>query len=260
MADYQTRNELATANAFAPAIPRPISTATALLTAQTCSSSSATGGEEAAIGYRPEHVRRLPIAGCPMPIAVHSSNIARVEAGRCAGDRAEFRFLRYTRACAKSGNGVIYTHERSTIVADNTSNTEFGTILGPDANFKGDLSFDSAAKILGKFEGSITSKGKILVADGSRCKAKVSAKEVSVEGHIEGNVEAADRVDLRPKGAITGDITAARMTMADGASIDGHCRIGINGQSTTSKPSSASAEVKPSSDAKQQQAQPAKAR
>lgn len=132
-------------------------------------------------------------------------------------------------------------------------NNEFGTVIGADANFKGDLSFDSAAKVLGKFEGSITSKGKVQVADGADCKATVKAKEISVEGHIEGNVEATDRVELRPKGVITGDITAARMTMADGASIDGHCRIGVNG-SAGSRPAASSAEVKP-----QQQQQPQQA-
>lgn len=130
-------------------------------------------------------------------------------------------------------------------------NNEFGTVIGADANFKGDLTFDSAAKVLGKFEGSITSKGKVQVADGADCKATVKAKEVSVEGHIEGNVEATDRVELRPKGVITGDITAARMTMADGASIDGHCRIGVNGSASRA---TSSAEVKP-----QQQGQPQQA-
>ena len=109
-------------------------------------------------------------------------------------------------------------------------NPEFGTVIGADANFKGELSFDSAAKLLGKFEGTINSKGRIYVADGSTCRATVKAKEVSVEGHVEGNVEAIDRVEIKNKGAITGDITAARMIMAEGASIDGHCRIGTNGQ------------------------------
>jgi cytoskeletal protein CcmA (bactofilin family) len=123
-------------------------------------------------------------------------------------------------------------------------NNEYGTIIGADATFKGDLTFESAARVLGKFEGSISSKGKIQIADGADCKATVKAKEISVEGNIEGNIEATDRVELRPKGIITGDITAARMTMADGASIDGHCRIGVNGTSG-SRSASASAEVKP---------------
>lgn len=140
-------------------------------------------------------------------------------------------------------------HTKESTVAENTNN-EYGTIIGADANFKGDLSFDSAAKVLGKFEGSINSKGKIQVADGADCKATVKAKEISVEGHVEGNVEASDRVELRPKGVITGDITAARMTMADGASIDGHCRIGVNEQSG-SRSASSSAEVKPQGQSQQ---------
>ncbi len=39
------------------------------------------------------------------------------------------------------------------------SSEEFATILGADATFKGDLSFDSAAKLLGRFEGTIHAKG-----------------------------------------------------------------------------------------------------
>ena len=104
---------------------------------------------------------------------------------------------------------------------------EFGTIIGADAKFKGDLTFESAAKVMGQFEGSINAKGLIHIATGSKCKASIIAKEVAIEGHIEGNVEASDRVDLKPKGRITGDIVAARMSMADGASIVGHCRIGV---------------------------------
>ena len=63
---------------------------------------------------------------------------------------------------------------------------EYSTIIGADATFKGDLTFDSAAKVVGTVEGSITSKGKVHVADGANCKATVTAKEVSVEGLVEG--------------------------------------------------------------------------
>ena len=119
--------------------------------------------------------------------------------------------------------------------------TDFGTVIGPDATFKGDLKFDSAAKVMGNIEGSISSKGTIHIADGSKCKATIAAKEIAVEGRVEGNVEASDRIHLKPNGTIAGDIVAAKMTMADGASIDGYCRIGANGKA------SSAAEVKPSS-------------
>ena len=121
---------------------------------------------------------------------------------------------------------------------------EFNTIIGSDASFKGDLKFDSSAKLLGKIEGTITAKGRLEVSAGSECKATIMAKEIAVEGHIQGNVEAGDIVELKPKGMITGDIVASRMSMAEGAAIDGHCRIGVNGTST-SVSSKSTTEVKP---------------
>ena len=111
------------------------------------------------------------------------------------------------------------------------SSAEYGTILGPDARFKGEFSFDSSAKVLGRVEGSITSKGKLLIAAGATCKANVTANEVAIEGFIEGNVEATERVEIKAKGRINGDIIASRMTMGDGATIDGHVRIGIDAKS-----------------------------
>ncbi len=111
------------------------------------------------------------------------------------------------------------------------SNIEYATILGPDAKFKGDLYFDSAAKVIGCVEGSINGKGKLLIANGSTCKANVKANEVAIEGFVEGNVEATERVEIRAKGRISGDVVASRMTMGDGASIDGHVRIGFDAPS-----------------------------
>ncbi len=133
------------------------------------------------------------------------------------------------------------------------SRAEFNTILGPDATFKGDLSFDSAAMVQGRIDGSIKSKGLVFIADGATCKATVKAAQVAVEGHINGNVEATERVEIKKSGRISGDIIAARMTMADGASIEGHVQIGLEGKAASAK-ASATAEPKVT------QAQTAKAR
>ena len=126
------------------------------------------------------------------------------------------------------------------------TNQEFATIIGADAKFKGELKFESAAKVLGRFEGSIESKGTVFIADGCACKATISAKEVAVEGRIDGNVQAGDRIELMPTGVVAGDIVAKRMTMAEGASINGHCQIGPNGKDAPGKASSTT-EAKPAS-------------
>lgn len=142
-----------------------------------------------------------------------------------------------------------------------TGNQEFGTIIGSDARFKGEFAFDSAAKVLGSIEGSITSTGTVHIADGSKCKATVDAKEISIEGEIEGNIAASDRVEVKPNGRVQGDVTAAKMTMAEGASIDGYCRIGKNGQaSPSSARTSTQTEVKPPAQQQPAQAQKAAAK
>jgi cytoskeletal protein CcmA (bactofilin family) len=139
------------------------------------------------------------------------------------------------------------------------SSQEFSTIIGADAKFKGDLQFDSAAKVLGQFEGSITSKGKVHIADGSQCKATITAKEVAVEGRIDGNVEAGDRIEIKPSGVISGDIVAARMIMSEGASIDGHLRIGSsNGQANQGSRAASTAESKPQQASSSQSSSPSR--
>ena len=53
-------------------------------------------------------------------------------------------------------------------MADVTSSQEFPTILGPDANFKGELSFDKGMRVHGRVEGKITSAGQIARRQGSQ--------------------------------------------------------------------------------------------
>ena len=126
----------------------------------------------------------------------------------------------------------------------------FGTVLGSDATFKGELTFDSNAQVLGKFEGTITAKGKLHVADGSACKATIAATDVTVEGSVEGNVEAGKRLELTPTGSIKGDIVADTMAMADGAAIDGYCRIGTKaGASGGKSKAQTTTETKPAREA-----------
>ena len=109
---------------------------------------------------------------------------------------------------------------------------EFTTIIGSDVVVKGEIHFESPAKVLGRIEGTITSKATVFVAEGSDCKANISAREVAVEGTVTGNLDVDGRVELKPGGSVIGDITAQRMTMAEGASVNGHFRVGLNGAST----------------------------
>lgn len=100
------------------------------------------------------------------------------------------------------------------------------TVIGPDTHIKGDMSFDSTARIMGNFEGRITAKGDLQITDTATCKASVEATKVQVDGMVDGNVTARDRVELSSKARLKGDVVATRLIVAEGASFVGHCTVG----------------------------------
>ena len=100
------------------------------------------------------------------------------------------------------------------------------TVIGPDTHIKGDMTFESTAKILGNFEGRIVAKGELQIADSALCKAAVEAGKVTIDGQVEGNVTARDRVELSAKARMKGDLIAAKLVVVDGASFVGHVTVG----------------------------------
>ena len=100
------------------------------------------------------------------------------------------------------------------------------TIIGADTHISGEMRFGNSAKILGTFEGKITAKGELQVAEGATCRATVDATDVVIDGVHEGDVNAKERVQLNPKARMAGDLVAAKLVVAEGASFVGHCTVG----------------------------------
>jgi cytoskeletal protein CcmA (bactofilin family) len=60
-------------------------------------------------------------------------------------------------------------------------------------------------------------------------KATVEAKGIVVQGKLEGNVQASDRVELRKSAVVTGDIATQRISIEEGAYLKG--KVDIQGKS-----------------------------
>jgi cytoskeletal protein CcmA (bactofilin family) len=100
------------------------------------------------------------------------------------------------------------------------------TVLGPDTHIKGEMSFAGSARLLGTFEGRITTKGDLHVAESAACKATLEAARVVVDGTIEGEIVAHERVELNSTAQVRGDLSAAALVVAEGAVFVGHCKVG----------------------------------
>lgn len=103
---------------------------------------------------------------------------------------------------------------------------ELLTVIGPDAVIKGEVSFQGKARILGTVEGRIQSEGEVLIESGSNCRATVDASVIVVDGVVEGDLSARDRLQLSQRAAVKGDIAAGSLIVAEGATFIGHCSVG----------------------------------
>ena len=98
---------------------------------------------------------------------------------------------------------------------------DFPTTIGPDAFFKGHLKFEKGARLLGRFEGEISSTGELVVAQGARINADVKVDSIRIDGELKGNLNVAAKVQLSSSGRVEGDIQASRLEVAEGAVLIG---------------------------------------
>jgi len=100
------------------------------------------------------------------------------------------------------------------------------TVLGSDSSFKGDITFDKGMRIHGRFEGKITTTGRLHVAKEAKLQAEVEAGSIIVEGEVHGGLAASERLELKQSARYEGDLRANRMIVEEGAIFSGHVTVG----------------------------------
>ena len=105
-------------------------------------------------------------------------------------------------------------------------NQEYPTILGPDANFKGEMSFEKGLRLMGRFEGKMNTPGRLHIAKEARMQADVDCGALIVEGDVKGNLSANDRIELKSTARYEGDLRASKLTVDEGAVFNGHVTVG----------------------------------
>src|SRR5665213_906096 len=98
--------------------------------------------------------------------------------------------------------------------------------MGPNDSLDGKLTYDGHVHIDGRTEGEVRVTGNIEVASGAKVKALLEASNVTIKGDVEGALTARDKLILGKNTKLSGDITVRRLQIEDGASLNGHVRMG----------------------------------
>ncbi len=94
--------------------------------------------------------------------------------------------------------------------------------IGKSISIKGDVLGDEDTVIEGRVEGRIELKNHHLtIGPNGDVQGEVSAKQVTIEGRVSGNVVATERIELRDSGRIEGDLTTPRLLVQEGSQMNG---------------------------------------
>ena len=100
------------------------------------------------------------------------------------------------------------------------------SLIAADITIEGKIEGAGHVRIAGRFKGDVNVQGNLTIETGAKVTGGVRANKVIIAGELEGNIEAAQRVELVESGVLIGDVKAGTMTVAAGSRMRGQMDFG----------------------------------
>ncbi len=95
----------------------------------------------------------------------------------------------------------------------------------------GEIWYEGNVQIDGRLEGTIHTKGTLVIGDRAVVKAKIEAGTVICKGKIQGDVVAQESIKLLSPGLIDGTMSAPRLSVENGGVFNGKVSMGASSSS-----------------------------
>jgi cytoskeletal protein CcmA (bactofilin family) len=120
--------------------------------------------------------------------------------------------------------------EKTAAQATGTQNGGTNVVsLGPRDTLQGRLEIQGDLKVAGTVEGDLKASGDVTIDSTATVQAAIEGANVSVRGTVTGNVTAKRRLTLAGTGRLNGDVKVGRLTVEDGASLNGNVTMSSGG-------------------------------
>ena len=108
-------------------------------------------------------------------------------------------------------------------------NSHYSRIEG-STRVKGDIVSEGDFRIDGTLDGSIKTKGKVVVGKQGSIKGAVSCSNADVEGKIYGNLFVSQALSLKSTSIIDGDVVIGKLIVESGATFNASCSMNKEGK------------------------------
>lgn len=100
------------------------------------------------------------------------------------------------------------------------------SVVGAGLTIEGSIEGSGHVRIAGRFHGEVHVQGDLTIEEGAKVVGGVRANTVTISGELEGNIEAATKVELLATGVLNGNLTAGSLTVAAGSKMRGQVEFG----------------------------------
>lgn len=101
-------------------------------------------------------------------------------------------------------------------------------VLGADVEIKGNLKFAGELTLEGKLEGEIQTEGTLNLGDTAVVTGNINAQSVIVRGKVNGNINAKEKIEIKAKAELFGDIRASKLVVEEGVTFVGRTEVNPN--------------------------------
>lgn len=98
--------------------------------------------------------------------------------------------------------------------------------MGKNSFFEGKMTFEGVFRVDGKVEGEIFHSGTLIMSETAVIKGKVEVDALILNGIVEGEVNAKERVEIHSRGKLYGTILTPVLVIQDGGILEGNCLMG----------------------------------
>jgi cytoskeletal protein CcmA (bactofilin family) len=110
-------------------------------------------------------------------------------------------------------------------ILSNTSSTRKDAFLGKGVKVVGSLSFAGPAEIEGYIEGEIEAQDRLVIGESAVINAKITGTEIVIRGTVTGDITAKNRLYLQKPAKVVGNVKCGSLGIEEGVAFEGRCTM-----------------------------------
>jgi len=106
----------------------------------------------------------------------------------------------------------------------NNHNKKLESIIGKNSDISGELNVSGTLRIDGMVRGKVNAEC-VIVSESAMVKGDIKARAIIVGGKVEGNLIGEEIIEIKPKGAVLGEIFTNKFFVIEGGTFNGRVQM-----------------------------------